>query len=389
MSGPLTKSIVDLLPQEQGTFVGRIYDPAREKPVPVAYANSGFFDLSSYASTVSSLLELDDLAEIIGSVVQQGEPTWTASDVVSAYGMSEVRPSQTTLLAPIDLQVVKACGVTFAGSMIERVIEERAGGDVARADTIRAEVAASIGADIGNVKPGSEESARVKAALKEKGWWSQYLEVGLGPDPEVFTKAPVLSSVGTGDHIGIPRFSEWNNPEPELALLVTANGAIRGATLANDVNLRDVEGRSALLLGMAKDNNRSCAVGPLIRVFDDSFTIDDARSLQIHLKVTGSDGYVLDGLNSVDQLSRTFEELVAAALGDHHQYPDGFLLMTGTLFAPTEDRDEAGNGFTHKIGDQVEISSSAIGKLVNEVGQSEELPPWRYGLREFFADLSR
>jgi fumarylacetoacetate (FAA) hydrolase family protein len=303
-----------------------------------------------------------------------------------AHGLLEsTRPH---LLAPIDLHVVKACGVTFVDSLIERVIEERVGGDPARAAETRALVVEALGGSVSAVRPGSPEALRAKTVLQQQGLWSQYLEVGIGPDPEVFTKAPVLSSVGLGAGIGIPRASRWNNPEPELVLVVDSHGRVVGATLGNDVNLRDVEGRSALLLGQAKDNNASSALGPFIRLFDGAFTLDTLRDEEILLQVTGLDGFRLEGRNSVARISRPFEELVGATIGDHHQYPDGFALYTGTLFAPTTDRDEPGQGFTHKTGDVVQIHSSHLGTLVNTVAAAEDLPRWTFGLRELFRYLS-
>jgi fumarylacetoacetate (FAA) hydrolase family protein len=291
-------------------------------------------------------------------------------------------------LAPIDLQVVKACGVTFVESMIERVIEERAGGDPNRAAQLRERVGAALGGSLDGVQPGSAEAERAKEVLQEEGLWSQYLEVGIGKDPEVFTKAPVLSSVGYGARIGVLEASEWNNPEPELVLLVSPDGRPVGAALGNDVNLRDIEGRSALLLGKAKDNNASSALGPFIRLFDGDFTLDSLRNEEILLDVQGDDGFRLEGRNSLAHISRPFEELIAATVGRHHQYPDGFALFTGTLFAPVQDRGEAGKGFTHRVGDRVEISSPRLGMLANTVALCEELPPWEYGLRDFFAYLA-
>ncbi|WP_144589572.1 fumarylacetoacetate hydrolase family protein, partial [Brevibacterium casei] len=252
---------------------------------------------------------------------------------------------------------------------------------------VRADLPEALTADLTAIVPGSAEAARLKEALIAKGWWSQYLEVGIGPDPEVFTKGPVLSAVGSGDAVGIPAFSQWSNPEPELVLVVDSTGTIHGVTMGNDVNLRDIEGRSALLLGMAKDNNRSTAIGPLIRLFDETFGLEDARSLELRLTVTGDDGCKLTGVNSVGSLSRGFEDLVSAAHGRHHQYPDGFVLFTGTLFAPTEDRDAAGLGFTHHLGDVVMIANDHLGALRNTVGRSEDLPAWDYGIRTLFADI--
>ena len=382
----MSHTIDDVLPSDRdGLFVGRLWDPARQLPVPVLLTASGVWELSSLATTTSELFELEDLHHRLNEVAA-GEPQWSVEEISLEAEGKEGSPQ---LLAPLDLQVIKACGVTFVGSMVERVIEERSGGDASAAASIRAQMQREVGVDLTTVVPGSEEAQAVKAALHERGWWSQYLEVGLGPDPEVFTKAPVLSAVGSGSPIGVPAFSSWNNPEPELVLVVNSRGQLAGVTLGNDVNLRDVEGRSALLLGIAKDNNRSTALGPFIRVFDAAFTVDQARSLEINLTVEGPEGFTLNGLNSVSALSRSFEDLVKATHGKHHQYPDGFLLFTGTLFAPTEDRDVPGEGFTHKLGDVVTISNERLGKLVNQVGRSEELPPWTYGIRDILRDARR
>lgn len=380
----MTITVEEVLPKDsEGIFVGRVQDPQMGYPVPVLYRDGRVWDLSGLAPTCADLLEREDLHARLDEISGQS-PRWRTDELVLE---GEAAGGSPELLAPIDLQVIKACGVTFADSMIERVIEERSHGEPAVAAQIRETMRAEVGEDLGSLVPGSEESRAVKAVLSERGWWSQYLEVGLGPYPEVFTKGPVLSSVGTGAAIGIPEFSLWNNPEPELVLIVDSQGTIRGVTLGNDVNLRDVEGRSALLLGMAKDNNRSTAIGPLIRLFDETFTIDDARVLEITLSVEGEDGFRLDGLNSVAALSRSFENLVQAAQGPHHQYPDGFALFTGTLFAPTEDREAPGEGFTHHLNDTVVISNERLGSLTNVVGRTEELPPWNYGLRSLFRDL--
>ncbi len=331
-------------------------------------------------ATMSSLLEMEDPARWLAA--QTGEPLLRLDELETGADTAF------RLLAPCDLQVVKACGVTFARSMIERVIEEKAAGDPALAVRVRERVTALIGDSLRNLKAGSPEAARVKAALIEEGVWSQYLEVGIGPDAEVFTKAPVLSSVGWGADVGLHPVSKWNNPEPEIVLAVDSKGRIKGAALGNDVNLRDVEGRSALLLGKAKDNNASCAIGPFIRLFDETYGLDDVRRARLELLIEGKDGYVLRGHSSMSEISRDPLDLVAQTIGRHHQYPDGFMLFMGTLFAPVEDRDTPGQGFTHKSGDVVTISNAELGALSNTVRLSTECAPWTFGVTELMRNLA-
>jgi fumarylacetoacetate (FAA) hydrolase family protein len=376
-----------ILPADAGdaVLVGRVWDPETGGPRVVAVRGDAVHDLTAAVGTVSALVDSADPAALVQGA--GGGARWALADLVDASLARD--SSRAHLLSPIDLQAVKACGVTFVESMVERVIEERCGGDFNRAAEVRALVSERLGGSITSLKPGSAEAAKAKEVLAAEGMWSQYLEVGLGPDPEVFTKGPVLSSVGFGAQVGIPGFSSWNNPEPELVLIVDSRGTVRGATLGNDVNLRDVEGRSALLLGMAKDNNGSTAVGPFIRLFSGDFTLESLRDEEISLLVQGADGYTLNGRNSVARISRPFEELVGAAYGTHHQYPDGFCLFTGTLFAPTQDRDAEGLGFTHKAGDTVTIRSRQLGALVNITAPTEDLPPWSFGIRALFDYLAR
>jgi fumarylacetoacetate (FAA) hydrolase family protein len=356
-------------------LAGRVQLP--DGPVPVLVRDGYVADMSAIAPTMSDLLDLPNPGAHAGS------PLCALEDV---GGPGDNR--RYSLLSPVDLQCVKAAGVTFAVSAIERVIEERARGDSAEAARIRASLEASVGDGIRAVVPGTDAAQRLKAALIQAGLWSQYLEVAIGPDAEVFTKAPVLSTLGWGAEIGVRSDSSWNNPEPEVVVLVDSRGRIVGATLGNDVNLRDFEGRSALLLGKAKDNNASCAMGPFIRLFDEGFGLDDVRAAELDLRIEGPEGYVLSGHSSMRQISRDPTELVRQTLSEH-QYPDGFALFLGTLFAPVQDRDEPGLGFTHHKGDVVRIHSPRLGTLVNRVTTSKDAAPWTFGIRELMQCFAR
>ena len=360
------------------TWLGRVARPGIG-PCVVTIRNGRLLDITnSTAPLVRDVVELDDPVDYVQRV--DGEYVG-ASDETNGE-------KPWTMLAPCDLQAVKACGVTFSGSMVERVIEEQASGDPALATEIRDKIGARIGSTLKDLVPGSAEAAEVKQALIEEGLWSQYLEVGIGPDAEVFSKAQVLSSVGHGADIGIHPISEWNNPEPEVVLAVDSRGRIKGATLGNDVNLRDIEGRSALLLSKAKDNNASCAIGPMIRLFDNRFTLNDVRSAVITLHVAGQDGFELHGESRMNEISRDPEDLVSQTIGRHHQYPDGLMLFLGTLFAPTEDRSAPGQGFTHEIGDVVTISSPKLGALTNRVQLCTECPQWTFGASHLMRNLA-
>jgi fumarylacetoacetate (FAA) hydrolase family protein len=365
------------------TLVGRVWLPGDPGgPTPVVVRGGDLLDVSSTAPTLSALLELDDPV----AAVRAAPPRSVArlADVLNTRpGAADVH-----LLAPCDLQPIKAAGVTFAASTIERVIEERARGDAARAAAVRTEVVRIVGGDLSKVAPGSAAAMRLKELLIAHGLWSQYLEVAIGPDAEVFTKAPPMAAVGTGADIGVHPDSSWNNPEPEIVLAVNSRGQIRGATLGNDVNLRDFEGRSALLLGKAKDNNGSCAIGPFVRLFDSGYDLDAVRGAVIRLEVRGDDGFVLEGSSSMAQISRDPLDLVAQTIGPNHQYPDGLMLFCGTMFAPIEDRDTPGAGFTHKPGDRVTIGSDRLGALVNRVERTDRIAPWTYGVGALMRSLA-
>ena len=371
---------------QQATLVGRIWQPG-VGPVLVKVQADGVYDLTAVAATSSQLLELDNPA---AAVAQANAPRLASLEDLLANADAATRDtSRPWLLAPIDLQAVKASGVTFVASMLERVIEEQARGDAGKAESVRTAITAVIGDNLSSVVPGSDGAAKLKEVLLEQGVWSQYLEVGIGPDAEIFTKAQPLSSVGLGDEVGIHPKSVWNNPEPEIVLVVNSRGATLGATLGNDVNLRDFEGRSALLLGKAKDNNASCAVGPFIRLFDANFSIDDVRRVELTMRVDGTEGFTLKGSSSMSMISRDPLNLVEHAIGPNHQYPDGLVLFLGTMFAPTQDRFGPGQGFTHQVADVVTIATPKLGALVNKVNFTDKVAPWTFGLTALLKNLAQ
>lgn len=368
-------------------LAGRVWRPDFEGPSVVSIRDGRVIDITATFPTMRDLCEAPDPASALKEA--KGEDFAALSDILANTPADARVPSSPHLLAPIDLQAIKAAGVTFAVSMLERVIEERAKGDPAAALAIRSEIGSLIGGDLRQLKPGSPEAERVKEALIEKGAWSQYLEVGIGPDAEIFTKTQPMAAVGACEDTGVRPDSHWNNPEPEIVLAVSSTGRIVAATLGNDVNLRDFEGRSALLLSKAKDNNASCALGPFLRFLDGSFTLDDIRGAEVDLIVQGQDNYRLEGVSSMREISRDPSDLVAQAVNHHHTYPDGFVLFLGTLFAPTQDRDQPGQGFTHRFGDVVTVRSPKLGSLVNRVMPTDGCAPWRFGVSHLMRNLSR
>ena len=385
----LEDAIRDVLPDDgaAGALAGRVWRPELGGPSVVAVREDGVFDVSDAFPTMRDLCEADDPAGALRAA--SGERVGALPEILGNTPPDGRDPKKPWLLAPLDLQAIKAAGVTFVISMLERVIEERARGNPDAATAIRQEVNRLVGDDLAKLRPGSPEAARLKEVMIEQGVWSQYLEVGIGPDAEIFSKAPPMAAVGTAMDAGLHPKSSWNNPEPEVVLAVSSRGKIVGASLGNDVNLRDFEGRSALLLSKAKDNNASCAIGPFIRLFDKTFSLDDVRATTVTLVVEGPEGFRLEGSSSIAKISRDPEDLVSQMIGPEHQYPDGAVLFLGTMFAPIEDRDAPGQGFTHKIGDIVTVAAPKLGRLVNRMRHSGDCEPWTFGTSALMRNLAQ
>ena len=387
MSFPLDKN--STLPSDAyaGALAARVWRPDVAGPSVVAVRASGIYDISAAFPTVMDICEAEDPATTLRAA--QGPRLASLDELLANTPAATRDANKPWLLAPLDLQAIKAAGVTFATSMLERVIEERARGDKTKAAQVRGEMAAVIGDELSALRPGSPAALALKQALIAQGAWSQYLEVGIGPDAEIFTKSQPMSAVGHGADAGFLRASQWNNPEPEVVLAISSRGAIVGATLGNDINLRDIEGRSALLLGKAKDQNASCAIGPFLRFFDAAFSLRDVATMQVSLDIFGDgDGFRLTGGSSMAEISRSPSELAAQLIGPHHAYPDGAFLFLGTMFAPVADRDAPGKGFTHKPGDIVTVRADKLGALTNRMRYAEDCPAWDFGVGALMRNLA-
>jgi len=386
---PVPLSLSSTLPEDRfsGALAGRVWRPDVEGPSVVAIREEGVIDVSKTFPTMRDLCEAPNPAAALKAA--SGDNLGSFASILANTVPDTRDASKPWLLAPNDLQAIKAAGVTFAVSMLERVIEEKARGDYQAAAKLRTEITALIGDDLSKLRAGSPEAMQLKDVLVAQGAWSQYLEVGIGPDAEIFTKAPPMAAVGTGADAGIHPISNWSNPEPEVVLVVASSGKIVGGMLGNDVNLRDVEGRSALLLGKAKDNNASAVTGPFIRFFDQSFSLDDLRQAVVTVRVEGTDGFSLEGSSSLTKISRDLADLAGQMLNKHHQYPDGAVLYTGTMYAPIKDRDAPGKGFTHKDGDIVSVSSPRLGAIVNRMRSTADCPPWTFGTSHLMRNLAK
>jgi 2-dehydro-3-deoxy-D-arabinonate dehydratase len=196
-----------------------------------------------------------------------------------------------------------------------------------------------------------------QARMEESDFSSRaYDHVYEAARPEIFFKAVPEKVVSPGEAVGIRRDARWNVPEPELTLVINSSRSIVGFTIGNDMSSRDIEGENLLYLPQAKIYAGSCAIGPWVVVGADE---QDARQWTIRLEIDREGKAVFAGETRVDQIKRTFEDLVEY-LFRSQAFPRGAMLMTGAGIVPPD-------AFTLAENDRVRITISGIGTLENLV----------------------
>jgi 2-dehydro-3-deoxy-D-arabinonate dehydratase len=250
----------------------------------------------------NELVNADDVGKLLAEAARSGAPL-------------ESKLNHAELLAPIATQEVWAAGVTYLRSRQARMEEAKSAG-------------------------GGDFYDRVYAA----------------PRPELFFKATPHRVVGPGGKVRLRRDSQWNVPEPELALVINRHGKIVGYTIGNDMSSRDIEGENPLYLPQAKVYDGSCALGPCVLVSAQELP----RETEIRLEIRRGGQTAFEGKTALTQMKRGLTELVEYLFRDN-SFPDGCVLLTGTGIVPPDS-------FTLNSGDEVRITIEPIVTLVNPVG---------------------
>jgi 2-dehydro-3-deoxy-D-arabinonate dehydratase len=256
--------------------------------------------LGSEFSSLSDILEAEAPGQAAASIL----------DSSAKIALSEVK-----LLTPVDEQEIWAAGVTYKRSKTARMEES--------------EAAASC-----------------------------YDRVYDSPRPELFLKATPHRVSGPGQPLRIRVDSEWNVPEPELTLVINTKKTLVGFTIGNDMSSRDIEGDNPLYLPQAKVYNQSAGVGPWITLAD---SMPPREEIGISLTIRRDGEVAFEGQTGIDQMARTFEDLIGW-LGRDNSFPAGVMLMTGTGIVPDSN-------FTLQAGDSVDITIDGIGTLSNPIVQ--------------------